>query len=475
MTYLFGAYNGAIDENTLSTEWAQSYQMFGNIDIIEGLHNADIDAGGEGIANTLGVAQIFEAYAYMLLVDYANNVPYTEANQPEDFPNPNADSGKSVYDAQLELLDAAIANLNSGGLVNPATDLYFGEFDPANWVAVANTLKLRAFVNLRLTEPARASAGINAIVNSGNYINNASKDLQFAYSNVQDPAESRHPFFTNGYGAGGAASYMSNNFLDLLNAGDDQPPFIENGTIDPRTRYYLFRQDANPPSGSNLPCAGDNNYFYCYVGNRYWGRDHTDDAGIPNDGFKRTTFGIYPGGGAFDRDEFVQARAAENTLEGAGVAPMLQASQVNFLLAESALTIGTSGNPANLLADGIRISLDKVDAFSTVDEGGLGMTQADKDAYVARVMQEYNGANNNGKLAIIAREALLASWGNGVEIYNTYRRTGYPDLLSPITAAGPFPRGFRYPVNEVENNPNIQQRQLTDQVFWDNNPGGFID
>ncbi len=478
LSNLFGAYNGAIDENTLdftTGEWFNSYQMFGNIDIIEGLHNSDLENGGEGFANHLGVAQVFEAFAYMLLVDYVNNVPFSEANQPEDFPNPNPESGKSVYDAQLELLDAAIANLNSGGLVNPDTDLYFGTYDPSNWVAVANTLKIRAYVNLRLTEPARAVSGINAVVNSGNFINASSKDFQFAYSNVQDPVESRHPFFVAGYGAGGAGGYMSNGLLDMLNAGDDQPPFIETGDIDPRTRYYLFRQDANAPSGSNLPCAGDGSYEYCYVGNLYWGRDHTDEAGIPNDGFKRTTFGIYPGGGAFDRDEFVQARAAENSLEGAGIAPILTASNTHFLLAEAALMAGSNGNPASLLEDGVRISLDKVDAFSTVDEGGLGMTAADKNDYVSRVMQEYNNANNNGKMAIIARESYLASFGNGVEAYNLYRRTGLPELQSPIIAAGPFPRGFRYPASETENNPNVQQRQLTDQVFWDNNPGGFID
>ncbi len=476
MTYLFGAYNGSIDENTLSTEWQQSYQMFGNIDIIEEIHNAAIEVGEEGIPNTLGVAQVIEAYAYMLLVDYVNDVPYTEANQPEDFPNPNSDAGKFVYDAQLELLDTAIANLQSGGLVNPDTDLYFGDFDEANWVNLANTLKLRAYNNLRLTEPARAVAGINGVLNAGQYIDSSDEDFQFAYSTVQDPVDSRHPFFVSGYGAGGAGGYMNNNYLDFLNAGDNQPPFIENGIADPRLRYYLYRQDPDAPSGSNLPCAGDVSYFYCYVGNLYWGRDHTDEGGVPNDVFKRTTFGVYPGGGAFDKDDFVQARATENNLGGAGVLPIYLASHTHFLLAETALTIGTNGNAANLLADGIRISLDKVQAFSTGDEGGLGMTQGDKDAYVSRVLQEYNATgSNDGKLAIIAREAFLASWGNGVEVYNTYRRTGHPNLQSPIIAAGPFPRGFRYPLNETENNPNIQQRQLTDQVFWDNNPGGFID
>lgn len=471
---LFGAYNGAVDENTLIGEWQQSYQMFGNIDLIEAINNNDIEEGGEGIPKILGVAQVIEAFGYMMLVDHLNNVPYSEANQPEDFPNPNVDSGKSVYDAQLDLLDTAIANLNSDVPAAPSTDLFFGSFDADNWIALANTLKVRAYTNLRLTDPGRATAGINQAVNAG-IIDTVDEDFQFSYTDVQEPVDSRHPLFVTGYSTGGAGGYMSNNFLDLLNAGDDQPPFIETGTPDPRLRYYLYRQTGTPPSGSDLPCAGDARYDYCYVGNLYWGRDHADEAGIPNDGFKRTTYGLYPAGGAFDKDEFVQARANEEDLGGAGILPILLSSHTHFMLAETALTLGTAGNPANLLRDGINLSFDKVEDFANIDDGGLGMTQQQRDAYINGVIQEFNQANNQGKLRIIAREAYLASWGNGVEVYNTYRRTGFPDLQAPITPAGPFPRGYRYPNTETENNPNIQQRQLTDQVFWDNNPSGFID
>jgi hypothetical protein len=475
MTNQFGAYNNLVDDLTLVGEWQQAYQMFGNVDLIEAINNGDLDAGGEGIPKILGVAQILEAYAYMVLVDHVNNVPFSEANQPEDFPNPNLDSGAAVYDAQLELLDDAIANLNSSSPVVPASDLFFGSFDADNWIALANTLKIRAFVNLRLTDPGRATAGINQVVNR-EIIDTEAEDFQFQYQPIQDPVDSRHPLFVNGYSASGAASYMSNYFFDILNAGDAQPPFIENGTPDPRLRYYLYRQTSSAPSGADLPCDGDGRYDYCYVGNLYWGRDHTDDEGIPNDVFKRSTFGLYPAGGAFDKDDFLQARqVVDQTLGGEGILPLFTASHTHFLLAEAALTLGTAGNAANLLRDGIQLSLDKVEDFANVDDGGLGMTQADKDQYIARVIQEFNAAGPQGKLAVISREAFLASWGNAVEIYNTYRRTGFPDLQAPIIPAGPFPRGFRYPNTEVENNPNVQQRDLNTPVFWDNNPGGILD
>ena len=475
--YQFGSYNGVVGTGTLSGEWGTSYQMFANIDILEGINENLAEEGG--IPFHVGMAQVLEAYAYMLLVDFADAVPYSQANQPEEFPNPVLDSGASVYDAQLELLDAAIANLNLGNATNARVpeDIFYGAngdpFDASKWIALANTLKLRAYVNLRLTDPGRAAAGINSVA-SQNIIDTTAEDFQFSYSTTTEP-NSLHPFFSSSYGASGSGQRMSNNFLDLLNAGDDQPPFIELGTIDPRTRYYIFRQDSAPPSGSNLPCAVGFQGDYCYVGNLYWGRDHADDEGLPADGFKRSGYGLYPGGGAFDKDEFIRMATTDN-LGGAGIRPIYLASFTHFALAEAALTLGTSGNAASLLEEGIRISMAKVDDFASgVDTGGFEMTSGQVNDYVNTVMSDYNSANNAGKLAIIAREYFLAAWGNGMEPYNTYRRTGYPDLQSPIIAAGSFPRSYQYPETEVDGNPNISQRAVTSRVFWDNNPAGFID
>jgi len=480
MRYLFGTYANAVSDLTISFEWSQSYQMFGNIDLLQGVN--DLAEEGEEIPYHVGVAQILEAYAYMLLVDYAGDVPYSEANNPEEFPNPRLDPGENVYDAQLLLLDDAIANLSQSSVKTPNDIFFGGDFDPVNWISLANSLKIRAYLNLRLTNPARAGSGITGVLNDGRYINTVDEDFHFSYSNVQNPTESRHPFFTGNYQAAGSGQYMSNNLYDIMNAGDDQPPFIETGTPDPRNRYYFYRQTPDAPSSSNLPCEGDAAYDYCYVGNLYWGRDHTDDAGIPADNVKRTTYGVYPGGGAFDRELFEQARAVTESMEGAGIQPILLSSNTIFALAEAALTLNTGGgSPASLLEQGIRRSMEKVLDFPTVStvnpdtSTDYAATSADVNAYVNRVLNEFNSSNTAGKINIIARENFLASYGNGCETYNTYRRTGGPTLQSPIIQAGAFPRIWRYPEDEVVGNPNISQQPLTKRVFWDNNPAGFID
>lgn len=467
--YQFGTYNNAVDETTLQGEWQQSYQMFSNNDLLQGIDAALEDEGG--VPFHTGMGKVIEAYAYMLLVDYVGDVVFSQANQPAEFPNPMLDDGATVYAAQLELLDEAIADLNEG-INNGARipeDLFYGDFDANNWIALANTLKIRANLNLRLTNPSAARAGINAAA-SGNIIDTNDEDFQFTYSTADTP-ESRHPFFTGNY-ISGAGQRMSNQFLVYLDAGAEAEE-----DRDPRLRYYIYRQTEDAPSGSNIPCEGNATYDFCYVGNGYWGRDHADDEGLPNDASQRSVYGIYPGGGAFDDNLFATtANAIPNSLNGAGIRPIYLATFTHFALAEAALTIQTNGNPATLLEQGIRLSMNKVRDFAgNIDNGEFEMTNADIDAYVAEVLAEYAAANNQGKLAIISREFYLAAWGNGTEPYNLYRRTGSPDLQAPIIPAGPFPRSFRYPDTELDGNPNIQQQSATSTVFWDNNPGGFID
>ena len=51
--------------------------------------------------------------------------------------------------------------------------------------------------------------------------------------------ESRSPIFQGNY-PNGTGFYMSNGFLDMLNAGDAEAPYVETGIADPRLRYYYL-------------------------------------------------------------------------------------------------------------------------------------------------------------------------------------------------------------------------------------------
>jgi len=470
MTAQFGQYNGTIGVSSLNGTWSSAYNMFANVDLLGEIN----DLTDEGIPYHMGVAQIIEAYTYITLVDYLGDVPYSQANQFGEFPTPVADKGEDVYAAQIALLDTAISNLNQESAVIPQ-DLFYGDFDAENWIAVANTLKLKAYLNMGDGD------GISGLL-SKNIIDEDDEDFQFNYSTSTSP-ESRSPIFLGNY-PNGAGFYMSNGFLDMLNAGDAEAPFVETGIADPRLRYYIYRQRSSGPSGSNLPCDGNEIYDYCYVGNLYWGRDHGDDEGIPNDNTRRSTWGVYPGGGAFDNNQYNRTDSSNTpTLNGEGINPIFLSSFTHFALAEAGLDLGVGVDSRSLLQAGISLSMDKVTNFSgsldTTDEDDetidYAATSADISDYIARVMAEYDAASgDDAKLEIVVREWYLSAWGNGVEPYNMYRRTGYPTLQTGVKPVGPFPRSYRYPETETNTNPNISQTTADNQVFWDTNPAGFI-
>jgi hypothetical protein len=154
-------------------------------------------------------------------------------------------------------------------------------------------------------------------------------------------------------------------------------------------------------------------------------------------------------------------------------------SYVDFMLAESALTLGTSGNARTYLESGIRKSIDKVMNFSPENvDSDFVPSSAAIDNYVATVLSMYDGASSDDeRLDVIVKEYFLALFGNGIEAYNTYRRTGKPGNLqsTKISAPGDFIRSFFYPQTFVSQNSKVNQKvDQSTQVFWDNNPAGFI-
>jgi hypothetical protein len=81
----------------------------------------------------------------------------------------------------------------------------------------------------------------------------------------------------------------------------------------------------------------------------------------------------------------------------------------------------------------------------------------------------YDAGSAAEKLAIVVKEYYIAAWGNGLEAYNMYRRTGYPSNMEPglEPTVGVFPLSFFYPANSVTRNSNMTQKDELDvAVFW---------
>lgn len=456
-----------------------------------------------GLTAHTGAAKIMKAYILMSLVDLFGNVPYTEALQGLSVPSPNADTDASVYTAALTLLNEALVDLGTAATAAPSNDFYF-DGDVDQWIKVANTLKIKYYLNV-----GGAGSEIAAIVADGNFIDAAADDFQANLGTERSDPSSRHPYYYEHYESSNGR-YLSNYYMWSMRE--------DKTVVDPRIRFYFLRQDLVPGDENQftLQCldfgdpdaVGDEviitkpthygaNDCFCLAtnsldpadANGYWGRDHGDNAGIPPDGEKRTVFGLYPAGGLFDADQGkgVKNSGTDGAL-GQGIIPIMLTSFVKFMRAEAALTSATGEDAKALLEEGIRGSISKVFAFYnaaagqpaiTVDQAAAwGTDAAGVTAYVDEVLARYDAAaDDDARLDIIMREYWLASWGNGIEAYNGYRRTGFPSALQPTleVASGEFPRSMWYPANYVNLNANATQKTtVSQQIFWDTKPAGFI-
>jgi hypothetical protein len=475
MTNMGGStYQNTFSATKFDDEWNHSYTF-----VLKNIRLMSEKAEAKGLKYHLGIGQVIEAYTVVTLVDLFGDIPYREAVN-DNIANPKLDPGAQVYDDALILLDKAIANFSgTSNTTNTFNDFYYNK-SWSSWINLANSIKMKIYLQKRLVDPT-ALAKFDAIVSSGKYIQTSAEDFQFNWSTSVSNPEARSPLFRESYKPSGAGTdYQSNWFMNLMQTDKSKP--------DPRMKYYFYRQAKEAVKDeSNLKCLTQSapahytagGYVFCTVpGLGYWGRDHADYRGGDPDFAKKTAFGVYPIGGKFDDNSFKQI-TNNSGAKGAGITPIFLSSTVDFLRAEAALNGGT-GNPKTLILSGIQKSFTKVRSFGLKDQTGNAATipAISLDVqYMTEVGTKFDAATSTEKMEILAKEFFVSLYGNGIDAFNFYRRTGFPHRIQPTLEANPgsFFRSFYYSADEVASNVNITQKSnVTTRVFWDNNPSeGF--
>ena len=144
-------------------------------------------------------------------------------------------------------------------------------------------------------------------------------------------------------------------------------------------------------------------------------------------------------------------------------------AEVLFLQAEAVERGWITGDAAALYAQAIRASMEM-----------LKVPTADIDAYLAQPVVQYKGGAEG--LRQIALQKWIALYGNSVEAYAEWRRTGQPVLTPGPNAdnGGRIPVRLPYPSREQSLNgatlEQAKQRQggatLDSPVWWDLNASG---
>jgi Starch-binding associating with outer membrane/Susd and RagB outer membrane lipoprotein len=454
----------------------------------------------------LGIAQVLKAYYFTLMVDLWGDVPYFNAfnannlGAPER--NPVYDSGSAIYDDCLSLLDKAIVNLNAADPINLATSdpIYGGA--RASWIKAANSIKLKLLVQTSKVKDNKAA--ITAVLGQS-LITATSEDMQLQFGRLLNP-DNRHPWYQNAYsGSENGYSYLSHQMMfEMLRDRDPRLPFYfkrqTNVTLDfddatqrstaPCTqtvgcRYgYMVKNTGSLDVHAALQAVGVISNPLTTADNQYlagfFGRDRGDRAGVPSDGSLRTAPGVYPAGGFYDDGVFgASARAVRgNSAFGNGIFPMMTASMVRFYrieaLLHSSISVG-SGVAKDLFEQAIRLHIEKVVAFGkSLDTSAIDPTTASIENYVSLWLGRWDAATtNDAKLNVMFKQAWFSNFGNGYEIYNGYRRTGFPtDVKPPIQTVRGFALRLPYSLDDLTLNQSVTSDQINnvfdkDPVFWD--------
>jgi hypothetical protein len=499
------SYDNAFAPVDFDNNWTTGYLMLNSIKAME----------PKAIENhqtfILGASKVIRCYVLLTMVDMYGNIPYSEALQGNSNLTPKYDNSASVYAGIYNELNEAITYLDivdSSPAALTARDLYYGsgsEGSPnaSKWKTLAKTLKFKMLNTARLAGNFGSVNVVSEMTNlltENDLINDKTKDFAFKYGTERDLPNSRHPQYNDHYEFGSGA-YIANYFFWAV----AEEKGIGNAAVpgDPREKYYFYKQKAlstNNATSQTVPCRflARPSYYqndeyasfydssirsaYCIsdfnsLTSAYLGRDHGDASGIPLDDDLRTVVGVYPAGGAIGAPSQVNSgtNAGLKGGLGEGIMPMVLSSYVHFMKAEAILTLGVTGDARGELETAIRQSIDKtVNLLPQYAPGQpeaptVSETTTTTESYVTFVLGKYDDATAANKLQIIIKEYYIAAWGNGIEPYNNYRRTGYPTNFQPTIEENPgaFYSTAYYAGASVNNNPNAPSNVRTKKAFWD--------
>ena len=157
----YSAYNiYNVTSDNFTNLWNQSYQ-----NTLAQLRLVQEKATETSDPALLGIGQTLEALNFGTLTSLFGDIPYSQALQPFEFPDPAFDAQADVYAGLQTTLSEAISNLSGASASGPvaAADIFFGG-DTACWAQVAHTLKARFALHTADYQTARSEAqqGINS-------------------------------------------------------------------------------------------------------------------------------------------------------------------------------------------------------------------------------------------------------------------------------------------------------------------------
>ena len=356
------------------------------------------------------------AYLFSVATDLWGEVPYSQAAQGLKFVNPRFDKQEDIYQGNAALGITSLFDLVKSGLADllktpnafkPGADDIVYKGDLTKWARMGNTLLLKFAIQISNKNPALATSTIASVIAGNNYINSNTLDFEVPFG---ASVGNQNPIYT---------------FNNVNRTGDQMLS----------TRLLNLERNLN----DTVRLAK----FFTKPTGVFTSFDNGANASVPGLA-TRSNYNVYLTGTS-------------------GEAPIriLTNFQVQFILAESALILGTAGVANTYYQAGITASMQKV-----------GMTPAEITTYFTTnpAVVTLSGTIEQQRQQIITQK-YIAWIGNGIEAYNDYRRTLYPPLTLANNAQGDnpnvIPTRLAYTLAELSSNPNAPNpRPKTDVKLW---------
>lgn len=169
--------------------------------------------------NIIGQAKVYEAFIFLVLTQFYGDIPFSEATQVVDFPNPNFDSQEMVLRGIVDRLDEGLALLSSETDIISDGDLLY-EGDRQGWIRFANSLKLKTLMLIANVDPSVAPQ-IQEVANQPLIMDN-SQNAYFPYS---DNIGNENPIWKllDNFAAPGTNPflYAGSTLVDIMNGNSD--------------------------------------------------------------------------------------------------------------------------------------------------------------------------------------------------------------------------------------------------------------
>ena len=370
----------------------------------------------------LAIAQIQRVLIFSRLTDAYGDIPYFEAGKGslEGIRFPKYDAQSEIYKDMLKTLEGAVGVLKAGGESSyGSADLIYGG-DVSKWNKFGNSLMLRLAMRMTKADEGAAEEWAKKAIDGGVMETNA--DIAFVqYENSpNDGGPNVNPLtkcFTSRHQN---QVKISKTFMDFMKDRNDPRVSVLCSTVDGNTDYDLqVGQDINDPTKA-------------------------DDNSKPN-------INIFGGSGivVYDAPFFLQTYA-----------------EVEFMMAEASKRWGLAGgNTKDHYENGVRAAMGYLSMYGH----GVEVSSDKMDEYL-----DTNPFVEADALKMINEQYWVATFGNGLETFSNWRRSGYPEL-TPLTDLGDIPRRFVFPGSEKLNNPvNVEEAitrqggdKLTTRIWWD--------